>query len=78
MSTKIWRILEGPMAAEEFDGEIPDDGCTTVAICQAEINGKLVEINYWFEDPDDGLTWKKYFDTNIEPLEVEDFDAYDA
>lgn len=74
MSIKIWQILEGPMPVEDFDGDIPDEDCVTVAVCQAEINGELVEINYWFEDPEDSLEWQHYFANNIEPLVVEDFD----
>ena len=73
MSTvKIWQILEGPTSVEEMpiDEECPEE-TTHFCVCKAEVNGKMETMNIWFESFEDAYEWHSYFQTNIEPLELD-------
>lgn len=40
-------------------------------LCKVEVNGEIDAQNFWFETFDEAYEWKKHFDKNIEPLEIE-------
>ena len=69
---KIWQILDGPFAIEEVPIEESDhpEESTHFCICKAEINGKIEEMNIWFESFDDAYEWQNHFKTSIEPLKI--------
>ena len=69
MEIKIWGITAGPIAVEDFD-EVYDvpEGSTHYMVCTVEIDGKLEEDNFWFEDFNDAYEWVKYFSKTAEPL----------
>jgi len=69
MEVKIWGILEGPTVVEDFseDYDAPE-GATYYMVCKVEIDGKLEEDNFWFEDFNDAYEWVKYFKDTAEPL----------
>lgn len=71
MSIKIWGIVEGPISIEELPDEdyVPND-IGYFLVCKTEIDGKIEEANFWFEEFDDAYSWVKHFSKNIEPLEV--------
>ena len=78
MEIKIWGVVEGPIAIEDFpeqdEDEVPQ-GSNYVMVCKAEIDGVIGDDNFWFEELDDAYEFKKYFYKNIEPLVV-DMDGY--
>jgi hypothetical protein len=70
-NVKIWDIIEGPISIEDLpeDEEYPED-CKYLSVVRAEIDGKMENVNYWFEDFEDAYEWSKYFEKNIEPLVI--------
>tara|TARA_B110000977_G_scaffold196981_1_gene278483 strand:+ start:727 stop:969 length:243 start_codon:yes stop_codon:yes gene_type:complete len=69
MEVKIWGIIEGPTAAEDFpDSYDAPEGAAYYMVCTVEIGGKLEEDNFWFEDFNDAYEWVKYFNNTAEPL----------
>ena len=40
-------------------------------MCKVEVDKKIDEHNFWFDSLDGAYEWRKYFDKNIEPLELE-------
>lgn len=71
MTVKVWQILEGPISVDEIPEDEHPEKSTHFCVCKAEINGKLEELNIWFESFDDAYLWQSYFQTYIEPLELE-------
>ena len=71
MSIKIWDIVSGPISKEDSDD--PDDypnNCDYMLVCKVELNGKIVDVDYWFEHLEDADAWIQHFKTSIEPLEI--------
>ena len=72
MEIKIWEILEGPVAVEEFDSEYDaPEGSEYLLVCKVEIDGKLEEDNFWFEEFNDAYEWVKYFSKTAQPLVID-------
>ena len=72
MTVKVWGVVEGPINIDETgqrDEDTPDDAMWYM-VCKTEIEGKIEDVNFWFEDLDDAYEWEKHFATKIEPLEV--------
>jgi len=73
--TLVWRVLDGPFCRYDFDeGDIADeeldDDFVYMLVVQIEEDGKLGTANFWYETEEEAMSIKKYFDSNIEPLEV--------
>ena len=70
---KVWGIIEGPIAIEDLpdDEEVPEF-MGYLLVCKAEIEGKIEDVNFWFADLNQAYEWRKHFNKNIEPLEVND------
>lgn len=73
--TKVWRVLEGPIYRHEFDDDSlieagVDEGYACMLVVQIEEKGELGMANFWYETEEEAMAVKKYFDVNIEPLEV--------
>jgi len=66
----IWGVVDGPYFAYEVCQKEPlgDDSC--LLVCKVEENGKILDSEVWFDCFDSAYEVKKYFDTNIEPLEI--------
>ena len=71
MSIKIWDIVSGPIAKEESanPNDYPDN-CDQMLVCKVEIKGKIVNVDYWFQNIEDANAWIQHFKTSIEPLEI--------
>ena len=73
--TTIWGIIDGPYLREDFPDEelwnmqIPLDA-EAMLVCKVEEDGSVFLANYWYESLDEAYEIKKYFDVNIEPLEI--------
>jgi|TARA_B110000483_G_scaffold227148_1_gene288640 hypothetical protein len=69
---KVWGIIEGPISREDMPerDELPED-FAYLLVCKVEVDKKVDEHNFWFDSLDGAYEWKKYFDSNIEPLELE-------
>jgi len=71
----IWGVVDGPYLREDFPEEelyeagIPPDA-DAMLVCKIEENGQVFQVNYWYESMDEAYEVKKYFDTNMEPLEI--------
>ena len=73
--TTIWGIIDGPYLREDFpeeelwNAQIPLDA-EAMLVCKVEEDGSVFLANYWYESLDEAYEIKKYFDVNIEPLEM--------
>ena len=73
--TLIWGVMDGPYGIEDFPEEDLEymgieDGYEWMLVCKIEENGKIGLANFWYPTLDEALSVKYYFDTNIEPLEI--------
>ncbi len=41
------------------------------AVCKVEVDGKLIDHEFFFETLDQVYQWKNYFDNNMEALEID-------
>ena len=73
MTVKIWGITEGPYSVDEMpDNEEYPEGSEYFVVCKVELDGKIEEVNFWFEDLAQIHEWQKHFRTSIEPLEIDE------
>ena len=71
----IWGVVDGPYLRDDFpEEELYEAGIPPAAdamlVCKIEENGQVFQVNYWYETMDEAYEVKKYFDTNMEPLEI--------
>ena len=66
---KIWDILEGPLSRDDDPNsdEWPTESNYTI-VCKVEEDHEIFETDFFFEVYEDAYEWKVYFETNIEPL----------
>ena len=74
--TLIWGVVEGPISIDEFPEEELehmdiDQGYEWMLVCKIEENGAIGLANFWYQTLDEALSVKYYFDSNIEPLEIQ-------
>ena len=73
--TLIWGVVEGPVHISEFPVEevsgYVQPGYECMLVCKIEEGGAMGLANLWYETMDEAYEVKKYFDTNIQPLELE-------
>ena len=73
---KVWAMTEGPfhltdLPPEDIE-EYPHKGeLDWFAVCKAEVDGKLIDHDFFFESLDQAYQWKRYFDNNMEALEID-------
>ncbi len=73
---KIWAMTEGPfhytdLPAQEIE-DYPHVGeLEWFAVCKVEIDGELIDHEFFFETLDQVNQWKKYFDSHMEALEID-------
>ncbi|MAO25308.1 MAG: hypothetical protein CMJ25_31590 [Phycisphaerae bacterium] len=65
---KIWDVISGPYPCEHPDIDFHG---THFNLCKVEVNGKIENIEYFFESFDEAYEMIKYFSKNIEPIELE-------
>ena len=63
---KIWDVLSGP-----YPSDLPDEQDVHYNVCKVEIEGKVIQMEYFFDSFNDAYEMVKYFQSNIEPLELE-------
>ena len=73
--TLIWGVMDGPYGIEDFPEEDLEymgieEGYEWMLVCKVEEAGKIGLANFWYRTLDEALSVKYYFDTNIEPLEI--------
>ena len=68
---KIWDILEGPLSRDDDPNsdEWPTGSNYTI-LCKVEEENEVFETDFFFEAYEDAYEWKVYFETNIEPLTI--------
>jgi len=67
---KIWDVIDGP-----YPAGIPEREEAYYNVCKVELNGKISEIEYVFGSFNSAYEMVKYFQTNIEPIEVNSEDS---
>ena len=72
MIVKVWGVLEGPTSVDALpEEEFIPDSAQYFLVCKSEVDGKMGEDLFWFEDLADAYEWQKYFLNNFEPLEID-------
>jgi len=71
----IWDVIDGPYLREEFDEDILyEDGIpeylNAMLVVKIEEDGKVGNVNFWYETEEEAMMVKQHFKSNIEPLEV--------
>ena len=74
--TLIWGVMDGPYNIEDFPEEDLDFmgieyGYEWMLVCKIEEDGAIGLANFWYQTLDEALQVKYYFDSNIEPLELD-------
>jgi len=74
--TLIWGVMDGPYHVDDFPEEDLDYmgieyGYEWMIVCKIEENGAIGLANFWYQTLDEALSVKYYFDSNIEPLELD-------
>ena len=74
--TLIWGVIDGPYSVEDFPSDELEymgieDGYEWMMVCKIEEDGEIGLANFWYATLDEALQVKYYFDTNIEPLEIQ-------
>jgi len=69
--------MDGPYAREdfpedEFEEYDIEENFNFMLVVKIEEDGKVGAANFWYETLDEALAVIKYFEQNIEPLEVND------
>jgi len=73
--TYIWGVVDGPYLRDDFPEEelwnngIPEEA-EAMLVCKTEEGGEVFLANYWYGSMDEAYEVKKYFDVNMEPLEI--------
>lgn len=62
---KIWDVISGPYPLEH-----PDLDDVHYNLCKVEVDGKVEDIEYFFDTFNDAYEMVKYFSKNIEPIEI--------
>lgn len=73
----IWDIIDGPYHRSEFqqsflDENGIDEDSQYMLVVKLEEDGKIGQVNFWYETEEEVLAVKEYFLYNIEPLEVQE------
>jgi hypothetical protein len=74
--TLIWGVMDGPYNIEDFPEDDLEymgieEGYEWMLVCKIEENGAIGLANFWYQTLDEALSVKYYFDSNIEPLELD-------
>lgn len=74
--TLIWGVMDGPYHIDDFPEDDLDymnieHGYEWMIVCKIEGDGKIGLANFWYQTLDEALQVKYYFDSNIEPLEID-------
>jgi hypothetical protein len=67
MNLKIWNVVDGPLEDEDED---------IFNLCLVEYDGKVEQMEVYFENMSDAMAMVRYFKSNIEPLELENPDDH--
>ena len=68
--TLIWGVVDGPYYLHEVCQDEPLDDDLCLLVCKVEQDGEVFDSEVWFDCFDSAYEFKRYFDTNIEPLEI--------
>jgi hypothetical protein len=67
---KLWGIIEGPFHREEVEGE-EDNDQEWMLLMKISKGEEVSESQIWFDTFQDVYQIRRYFEKNIEPLELE-------
>jgi|TARA_R110002167_G_scaffold109195_1_gene278407 hypothetical protein len=62
---KVWGVIEGPMGRHE------DDQLVYCNLCKIEVDGKVEDAEYYFDNFDEAYEWVKHFQKFLEPIEID-------
>lgn len=63
---KIWDVISGP-----YPCDLPGVEDVHFNLCKIEVDGKVESMEYFFDSFNDAYEMVKYFQKNIEPIELE-------
>lgn len=67
---KVWNITSGPYSRDEVPDLNVPDGLEYMLVCLIEVDGEILNKEYWFSSLDDVMVWVDHFKTKIEPIKV--------
>tara|TARA_R100000951_G_scaffold21442_1_gene17856 strand:+ start:457 stop:690 length:234 start_codon:yes stop_codon:yes gene_type:complete len=62
---KIWDVISGP-----YPFDHPDLDDVHYNLCKIEVDGKIDSMEYFFDTFNDAYEMVKYFQKNIDPIEI--------
>jgi len=62
---KIWDVISGP-----YPFDHPDFDDVHYNLCKIEVDGKIDSMEYFFDTFNDAYEMVKYFQKNIDPIEI--------
>lgn len=73
---KVWAVTRGPIDMEKEDyedypHELYEDGDRFMVDCKVELNGRLLDREFWFKIEDMAYDFKHQVDASMEAVEVE-------
>lgn len=66
---KLWGIIEGPFHRDEVEGAY-DEELEWMLLMKVSVGDDVKDSEVWFETYEEVYKIKKYFDKNVEPMEV--------
>jgi hypothetical protein len=70
LNLKIWGVIDGPYHREEVEGE-EDSEQEWMLRVKISSGDEVGETPLWFDSYEDVYNFSRYFDKNIEPMELE-------
>ena len=71
---KVWAMIEGPIHKSDLPKEEQENyyggALEFFAVCKVEVNGRLEDHEFYFDTLDQAYQWKRYFEENMEALEI--------
>ena len=68
-------MIEGPMHNSDLPLQEQEDyyggDLEFFAVCKVEVNGKLEDHEFYFENFESAYQWKRYFEENMEAIEID-------
>tara|TARA_R110000803_G_scaffold30350_5_gene68492 strand:- start:3134 stop:3367 length:234 start_codon:yes stop_codon:yes gene_type:complete len=63
---KIWGVISGP-----FEVDHPEIDIIYYNLCKVEVDGRIGNMEYFFDSFNDAYDMVKHFQTSIDPIEIE-------
>lgn len=69
---RIWGVEKGPFLLEDMpSGTQYPKGTMCMNLCKVEVDGEVTSHEFWYGSLDQAYAVIRYFQSNIEPIELE-------